>query len=51
MAGSDELDSTSSKVFTVRQTQNTNDNQRYKIGYIKETLNSPSLDSEIKTHL
>tara|TARA_Y100000766_G_scaffold284862_1_gene305086 strand:+ start:23263 stop:24687 length:1425 start_codon:yes stop_codon:yes gene_type:complete len=51
MAGSDDFDSTSSTGFAVRHNHSTNDNQPYKIGYIKETLNSPSLDSEIKTHL
>ena len=51
MAGADEFDSTSSTGLAVGNTNNTNDNQPCKIGYIKETLNSPSLDSEIKTHL
>lgn len=51
MAGSDEYDSTCSEKVVPNYSQKLNNNKSYNIGYIKETLESPSLDGEVKAHI
>ena len=51
MAGSDEYDSTCSEKAVPKYSQKLNSDKLYTIGYIKETLESPALDHEIKIHI
>ena len=51
IAGSDEYDSTCSEKAVPKYSQKLNSNKSYTIGYIKETLESPALDGEVKDHI
>ena len=51
MAGSDDYDSTCSETPVPKYTELLDSNKRYTIGYIKETLESPALDPEVKAHI
>ena len=51
IAGSDEHDSTCSQKPVPNYTESLDNNTPYTVGYIKETLESPALDSEVKAHL
>jgi aspartyl-tRNA(Asn)/glutamyl-tRNA(Gln) amidotransferase subunit A len=50
IAGCDEFDSTCSEKPVPKYSECLDDN-KYTIGYIKETLESPALDPEVKAHL
>ena len=51
MAGSDEHDSTCSERPVPKYSQQLNSNKDFTIGYIKETLDNPALNVEVKTHI
>ena len=51
MAGSDEHDSTCSEKAVPKYSQKLSNDKTYTIGYIKETLESPALDHEVKIHI
>ncbi len=50
MAGHDEYDSTSSRKPVLHYSELLHFDKKVKIAYIKETINSPALQPEIKTH-
>ena len=51
MSGSDDYDSTCSEKPVPQYSQKLNRNNTYTIGYIKEALESPALNEEVKVHL